>query len=99
MKPQGPLGTTITSVATPSRCSTLILMAIGHQRIGRRISGHLRKKETQETLIKDQPSIAREVTHKTVATVVVETHILSKLHTACFMAMRQTIGQKTASYS
>jgi hypothetical protein len=77
-----------TNVTTPSRCIVLILIAAGHQRIGRRILGHLRKKENREPSIKDLPSTTREVAKKTAVMVVAEAHIHSDLRTACIMAVR-----------
>jgi hypothetical protein len=53
----------IVNVATPSQCTTLIQVVAGHQRIGKRILGHLRKKEIQEPLIKDLLSTIKEAAH------------------------------------
>jgi hypothetical protein len=92
MKPQGPLATMIVSVATPSRCIALILMAAGHQRIGRRILAHLRKKETQGPPIWDSLSTIREVAHQITA----EAHTHSDLRTACFTIVRPIIALMTA---
>jgi hypothetical protein len=88
-----------TIAATPSRCIALIPMATGHQRIGRRILGHLLKKENREPSINDLHSTASEVAHKTTVVVVAEAHIYSDLHTACIMVARQAILQKTTPHS
>jgi hypothetical protein len=76
----------IASNITPSQCITSILMAVGHQRIGRRILGHLYRKEIQEASIKDPLSTTKEVAHRIMVVAVAEAHILSNLCIACIMA-------------
>jgi hypothetical protein len=49
-------------------------MAMGHQRIGRRILEHLRKKETKEPLIKDSSNTIREAAHIVAVVVRPEAH-------------------------
>jgi hypothetical protein len=98
MKPQAPLTTMTTNTASPSRCIALIQMATGHQRIRRRILGHLHKKETREVSIKDPPSIAREVAHRITVMVVAEALIYSDLRAACIMVATQTIARKTTPF-
>jgi hypothetical protein len=82
----------IASATILSQCIALIPMAASHQRIRRRILGHLHKKETREPSIKDSPSTTKEVAHKIVAAVVAEAHIHFDLRIACIMAARQTIA-------
>jgi hypothetical protein len=98
MKPHGPLATMIASNITPSQCITSILMAVGHQRIGRRILGHLYRKEIQEASIKDPLSTTKEVAHRIMVVAVAEAHILSNLCIACIMATTQIIERKTAPF-
>jgi hypothetical protein len=45
---------------TPSQHRALILMAAGHQKIGRRILEHLRKKDTRALSTKNPHRAARE---------------------------------------
>jgi hypothetical protein len=71
-KPQGPLATMTASDTTQSRSIASILMVVGHQRIGRKFLGQLRKKEIREVSIRDPPSIAREAAHGIVAMVTAE---------------------------
>jgi hypothetical protein len=97
MKPKGPLTIMTTNTAIPSQCIALTLMVTGPQRTGRRILGHLRKKETQRPLIRDSLSTIREAVHQTVATVEAHTH--SDLHTICSTAVRPAIAPKIAPYS
>jgi hypothetical protein len=61
-KPQD-LATMKTSEATPNKCTSLILMVAGHQRIGRRISEHLRKKDIREPSTKDPCEVVKEAEH------------------------------------
>jgi hypothetical protein len=98
-KPQGPLVTMTVIAATPSRCIALILMATSHQRIGRRISDHLRKKGTREPLIRDSLSTIREAAHQVMTAVVANAHTHSDLRIACFMVLRPIIAPKIAPYS
>jgi hypothetical protein len=100
MKPQD-LSTMIASAATPSQCTILILMDVGHQRIGRIILEHLRKREIKEHLIKDSPSTIREATHPAavVVTTEPEAHTQSDLCTACSTVAKPTIAPKIAPYS
>jgi hypothetical protein len=87
------------NVATLSQCIVLILMDVGHQRIGRRTLQYLRKKETREPSIKDSPSIVKEVAHQVTIVVMTEAHTKFGLHTTCFMTMKSIISQKIAPYS
>jgi hypothetical protein len=62
MKPQG-LVTIKISEATPNQYTILILMAVGHQKIGRKFLKHLHKKDIREILTKDPHKVAKEVEH------------------------------------
>jgi hypothetical protein len=64
--------TMTTSEATPNQYTTLILMAVGRRKIGRKFLEHLRKKETQGSLIKDSISTAKEVAQQTMVEVATE---------------------------
>jgi hypothetical protein len=50
----------ITSTTTQSLYIASTLMVTGHQRTGRKTSEGLRRKETQELLIKDAPNTTKE---------------------------------------
>jgi hypothetical protein len=74
-------------------------MATGHQRIGKRNLGHLRKNETQEPLIKGLLSTTKEAAHQIVAVATAEAHTHSDLRISCSLIVNPTIAQKIAPYS
>jgi hypothetical protein len=98
MKPQDSATTTI-SAATPSQCIVLILMAVDHQRIGRRTLGHLCRKGIKGSSTKDPLSTTKEVVRQTVVADVAEAHTHSDLRNACSMAARPTTTSKIVPYS
>jgi hypothetical protein len=55
------LATKIINTITPSRCTTSIPMVVGHQRTGKRILDHLRKKGTMQPSIRGPLITASEV--------------------------------------
>jgi hypothetical protein len=93
------LGTMKTSEATPNQYASLISMAAGHQKIGRRTSEHLRKKDTREPPTKDSCRAAKEAARRIGAKVVVEALIHLNLCTACTMAVKPTTTPKIAPFS
>jgi hypothetical protein len=66
------LGTTKISETTQNQYSTLILIAVGHQKIGRRIPEHLCKKDIQEPPTTDSRRAAKEAACQIRADVTVE---------------------------
>jgi hypothetical protein len=56
------LDTTKISEAIPNQYKALILIVVGHQKIGRRASEHLRKKDIRGPLTKDSRRVAKEAT-------------------------------------
>jgi hypothetical protein len=74
-------------------------MATDHQRIGKRILGHLRKKDTQGPRTKDSTSTAKEAAHQTVVAVEAEAPTQLNLHTAYIMAVKPTTAPKAAPSS
>jgi hypothetical protein len=82
-----------------SQCIASTQTVLGHQRIMRRILGHLRKKEIQGPPIKDSFGTIKEVAHQIMVVVATEVHTHSNLHTACSTIIRLTIAQKIAPYS
>jgi hypothetical protein len=72
---------------------------VGHQKIGRRILGHLYKKGTRGLSIKDSISIAQEAAQQTVSAVIVDALTQSDLHIACAMVPKPTNALKTAPFS
>jgi hypothetical protein len=92
MKPKGPLTTMIASTAILSQSIASIQTVAGHQRIGRRILGHLHKKETQEPSIKDLLSTIKEAA-------AAEAHTHSDLCTSYSTVVKPTITQKVTLYS
>jgi hypothetical protein len=71
------------SEAVLNQYTTLILMAAGHQKIGRKFSKHLRKKDIRELLTKDPHKVAKEVEHRIIDEATTEDLTHSNLHTAC----------------
>jgi hypothetical protein len=55
------LSTMKISEPTPNEYTISIQTVVGHQKIGRRILEHLRKKDIQEPLTKDSHRAAKEV--------------------------------------
>jgi hypothetical protein len=82
-----------------SQCIASTQTVLGHQRIMRRILGHLRKKEIQGPPIKDSFGTIKEVAHQIMVVVATKVHTHSNLHTACSTIIRLTIAQKIAPYS
>jgi hypothetical protein len=98
-KLQGHLVTTTISAATLNKCTTSTPMVVSLRRIGKRILDHLRSKEAKEPLSKGQISITTEGACKAEAVVMAEAPTHSSLCTACTMAVKPTIAQKTAPSS
>jgi hypothetical protein len=93
MKPQD-LTTMKANATTLILCTTLTLMDVDHQRIGRRIMGHPHNKQTRGPPTRDLINTAKAIDQQTGATVVVEARIQLDLCTACTTVMRQTIAPK-----
>jgi hypothetical protein len=93
-KPQD-LTTMKARATTPNSYTTSTLMDVDHQRIGRKIMGHHRSRQT----IAPPPTIVltsttKGVDQRTGATVMAEAHTQLDLRTACTMVMRWTIAPK-----
>jgi hypothetical protein len=88
------LTTTKINEATPNQYTTLILIAAGRQKIGRRILEHFHKKGIWEILTKDSCRAAKEAEHEITA----ETLTHSNLCTACTMAAKRTTAPKIAPF-
>jgi hypothetical protein len=99
MKPQDRPATIIASAAILSQYTKLTQTVVGHQRIGRRILGHLHKKETWGSPIKDTLSTIKEVSYQIMVAITVGALTYSYLHTVCFMVARPIITQNIAPYS
>jgi hypothetical protein len=84
------LGTMKISEATPNQYTVLIQTVMGHQKIGRRISKHPRKKDIQEPLIKDSRRATKEAARQIRAEVTTEALTHSNLCTVCTMAAKPT---------
>jgi hypothetical protein len=82
------------SEATPNQYIVFIQMAIGHQKIGRRILEHLRKKDIREPRTKDSRRAAKEAACQIKAEVTTEAPTHSNLRTACTMAVKRTTTPK-----
>jgi hypothetical protein len=76
------LGTMKTSEAIPNQYTTLIPMAMGHQKIGRRTLEHLRKKDTREPPTKGSYRTAKDAACQIGVEVVTEALIHLNLRTA-----------------
>jgi hypothetical protein len=98
-KPQGQPNTITINILTPTMYTSSTPMAVGLQKTGKRILGHLYKKEARGPLITDQISTAKEGACQAEATVAAEAHTHTSLHTACTTVAKLTISQKTAPYS
>jgi hypothetical protein len=61
-----------TSAATPSLCTTSIMMDVGHQRIKRRIMGHPRNKQTIGPPTRDSIITSKEADQRAGAMLVAE---------------------------
>jgi hypothetical protein len=85
--------TTIISTTTLSTSTTSIPMVVGLRKIGKRISGHPRKKEARRPLTIGQTSITREGACQALA------EARSSIYTTRTMAATTTIAQKIAQYS
>jgi hypothetical protein len=97
-KLQDPI-TMIISAATPSMCIASILMFAGHQRTGRRILDHLRRKETQGPSIKDPPHIAKGVELQIMVAVTTEAHTQRNPRTVCTAVVKPITAPKIAPFS
>jgi hypothetical protein len=76
------------------------LMAVDHQRIGRRIMGHPHNKNSKAPpLTRDSINTTKGADQRTGAVVMAEAHILSDLRTTCTMTMRWTIAPKIVPFS
>jgi hypothetical protein len=74
------------SEATPCQCTTSLLTAAGHQRIGRTLE-HLRKKDIRGPVTKDSHRAAKEAVHQIVNMVVTKALTHSNFHVACSMVL------------
>jgi hypothetical protein len=63
------------NVATQSQCIALTLMHVEHQRIGRRIIGHPRNKQTRGPLTRDSINTAKGANQWTGAVITVEARL------------------------
>jgi hypothetical protein len=70
-----------------------------HQKIGRRTSDALRKKEIDEPSIKDLLNTTKEAEPQTMAEGMAEAHTRQNLHTECTMAVKPTITPKIAPFT
>jgi hypothetical protein len=77
--------------------TTSILMVLDHQKIGKRILGHLRMRGRKEPSIIKEITTAKEGPRQTGGEVAAEAH--SSLHIACTRKMTQTIAQNIAQSS
>jgi hypothetical protein len=93
MKPQG-LVTMKISEATPNQYTILILMAAGHQKIGRKILKHLHRKDIREILTKDPHKVAKEVEQRNTTEAVAEGLTHSSLRTTCIASAQPTTTPK-----
>jgi hypothetical protein len=93
------LGTTKNNEATPNQYTTLILMATGNQKFGRRTLEHLHKKDILGPPTKNSCKTAKEAVHQIGVEVMAEALIHSNLNTACTMAMKLTTATKIAPSS
>jgi hypothetical protein len=66
--------------AIPSQHRALILMVAGHQKIGRRILEHLRKKDTRALLTKNPHRAAKEAEQQITTPKIALTHLNLILH-------------------
>jgi hypothetical protein len=88
------LSTTKISEATPNQYTTLILMIVGHPKIGRRTLEHLCKKDIRGPPTKDPCRVAKEATHQIMAEVAAKALTHSNLRTACSTAVKPSTGPK-----
>jgi hypothetical protein len=93
------LGTMKISKVTPNQYTTLILTAVGHQKIGRRTSEHLHKKDILGPPTKDSHRVAKEAVHQIGAEVATEALTHSNLRTACIMTVKPTTAAKIVPFS
>jgi hypothetical protein len=70
------------------------MMVADHQKIGKRISGHLRRRGRIEPSTTREITVAKEGACQIRGEVMAEAY--SSLHIACTMEMTQTIAQKIA---
>jgi hypothetical protein len=84
------------SEATPDQYTTLILMAAGRQKIGRKFLKHLCKKNIRELSTKDLHKAAKEAEHRIATEATVEGLTHSNLYTTCIMAAQLTTAPKIA---
>jgi hypothetical protein len=76
------------SATTLSLCTISTLMDVDHRRIGRRITGHPRNKQTRGPPTRELINTTKGVDQLTGATVMAGAHIQSDLHSACTIEMR-----------
>jgi hypothetical protein len=95
VKHQDPDTMTISAI-TPNGCTTSTLMVVGCQRIGRRATKGLHRKETQTLLTKDPPRTISRAEIQTVARGAAEAHTHPDLYSACNMETKPTIAPKIA---
>jgi hypothetical protein len=82
----------------PKQVHNMTPMVVGLWKIGKRISGHLHKKETRGPLSTGQTSTIKEGVCQAEAMVEAKAHTHSSLSTACTMAVTPTTAQKIAPY-
>jgi hypothetical protein len=87
------------SKVTPNQYTTLILTVVGHQKIGRRTSEHLHKKDILGPPTKDSHRVAKEAVHQIGAEVATEALTHSNLRTACIMTVKLTTAAKIVPFS
>jgi hypothetical protein len=73
-------------------------MVVRHQKTRRRTLEHLRKKDIQETSIKDSCRAAKEAEHQIVVEVVTEAFTHSNLHIACSITVKSITASKIAPF-
>jgi hypothetical protein len=94
-KPQDQPTTMIaTSAGTPSKYTTSILMAGDPKKIGKRISGHPRKKGVRGPSTTGQTNTTRDGASQAKVVIMVVAHL--SLRTACTMTTIPTTAQKIA---
>jgi hypothetical protein len=93
------LATMKISEATPNQYTSLILTDAGHQKIGRRTSEQLCKKDISGPSTQDSCKAAKKAAHQIVAEVAAKALTHSNLHTTCSMAVKPTTAPKIAPTS
>jgi hypothetical protein len=94
-KPQD-LATMKISEATPNQYTTLILMAVGRQKIERKFLEHLHRKDIRELSTKDPHKAAKEVEHRIMAEAPAEGLTHSNLRMPFITTAQPTTAPKIA---